>query len=112
VLAIGPNDLDERFSRPIKIRTTVSFEGKVKPLVACLLILTNSVAPEPEGSSLHSQQLATGPYPEHGMLKNPTSMKEILRRQNSLVITHRVSPASLLMSMLITARELWWTNQK
>jgi hypothetical protein len=27
-------------------------------------MLTNSVAPEPEGSSPHSQQPATGPYPE------------------------------------------------
>jgi hypothetical protein len=26
--------------------------------------LTKSVAPEPKGSSQHSQQLATGPYPE------------------------------------------------
>jgi hypothetical protein len=28
--------------------------------------LTNSVAPEPEGSSPHSQQPANGPYPEPG----------------------------------------------
>jgi hypothetical protein len=28
--------------------------------------LTNSVAPEPEGSSPHSQELANGPYPEPG----------------------------------------------
>jgi hypothetical protein len=28
--------------------------------------LTNSVAPDPEGSSLHSQQPANGPYPEPG----------------------------------------------
>jgi hypothetical protein len=28
--------------------------------------ITNSVAPEPEGSSPHSQQPATGPYPEPG----------------------------------------------
>jgi hypothetical protein len=27
---------------------------------------TNSVAPEPEGSSPHSQQPASGPYPEPG----------------------------------------------
>jgi hypothetical protein len=27
---------------------------------------TNSVAPEPEGSSPHSQQPANGPYPEPG----------------------------------------------
>jgi hypothetical protein len=29
-------------------------------------LLTNSVAPEPEGSSPHSQQPANGPYPEPG----------------------------------------------
>jgi hypothetical protein len=28
--------------------------------------VTNSVAPEPEGSSPHSQQPANGPYPEPG----------------------------------------------
>jgi hypothetical protein len=28
--------------------------------------ITNSVAPEPEGSSPHSQQPANGPYPEPG----------------------------------------------
>jgi hypothetical protein len=28
--------------------------------------LTNSVVPEPEGSSSHSQQSANGPYPEPG----------------------------------------------
>jgi hypothetical protein len=30
------------------------------------LCLTNYVAPEPEGSSPHSQQPANGPYPEPG----------------------------------------------
>jgi hypothetical protein len=29
-------------------------------------ILTNSVAPEPEGSSPHSQEPANNPYPEPG----------------------------------------------
>jgi hypothetical protein len=30
------------------------------------LTLTNTVEPEPEGSSPHSQQPANGPYPEPG----------------------------------------------
>jgi hypothetical protein len=34
--------------------------------------ITNSVAYEPEGSSPHSQQLATGPYPEP-VESNPNS---------------------------------------
>jgi hypothetical protein len=33
-------------------------------------ILTNSVAQEPEGSSPHSQKLATGPYLEFGSLRS------------------------------------------
>jgi hypothetical protein len=32
----------------------------------------------------------------YGMLKNPTSMEEILRRQNSTVILRQVPPVSLL----------------
>jgi hypothetical protein len=38
--------------------------GISKPLHT--FALTNSVAPEPEGSSPHSQQPASGPYPEPG----------------------------------------------
>jgi hypothetical protein len=32
---------------------------------------TNSVAPEPEGSSPHSREPATGPYPEPGEHASP-----------------------------------------
>jgi hypothetical protein len=35
--------------------------------------VTNSVAQEPEGSSPHSQQLATGPYPEPVESNPPSS---------------------------------------
>jgi hypothetical protein len=35
--------------------------------------ITNSVAPEPEGSSPHSQQPASGPYPEPGESTPPPS---------------------------------------
>jgi hypothetical protein len=36
--------------------------------------LTNSVAPEPEGLSPHSQQPANGPYPEPDeSIQHPTS---------------------------------------
>jgi hypothetical protein len=41
-----------KIPQPVKIRLYVE--------------LTNSVAPEPEGSSPHSQQPANGPYPEPG----------------------------------------------
>jgi hypothetical protein len=46
------------------------------------------------------------------MLKNPTSIKEILHRQNSAFLRH-VPPASLIDgSEGRVARELWWTNQE
>jgi hypothetical protein len=48
----------------------------------------------------------------YGMLKNPFSMKEILHRQNSVAISYQVSPALLLGSLLVIARELWWMNQE
>jgi hypothetical protein len=36
-------------------------------MISCYVSqLTNSVAPEPIGSSLHSPEPATGPYPEPG----------------------------------------------
>jgi hypothetical protein len=44
--------------------------------------LTNSVAPEPEGSSPHSQQPATGPCPEPaGTWGSTTSSKEFYNYQ-------------------------------
>jgi hypothetical protein len=56
----------------------------LKPFIpCCVLVLTNSVAQEPEGSSPHSQQPATGPCPEtvesnsHTPPK-PISLKSIL----------------------------------
>jgi hypothetical protein len=60
-----------------------------KTLVICiqtieLAQLTNSVAPEPEGSSPHSQQPANGPYPEpgestpHPSPPQPISLRSIL----------------------------------
>jgi hypothetical protein len=44
------------------------------------IIVTNSVAPEPEGSSPHSQQPATGPYPEPDESTPPVSPKSISLR--------------------------------
>jgi hypothetical protein len=44
----------------------------------------------------------------YGVLKDPTDMKGILRRQNSAV-----PPDSLLDDFAgRIARELWWTNQE
>jgi hypothetical protein len=42
----------------------ISFVIKKKTRVKNGCLLTNSVAPEPEGSSPYSQEPATGPYPE------------------------------------------------
>jgi hypothetical protein len=61
---------NNRFLRIVKIHSTTSFEEEVKPLVPC-----------------HSFC---------GMLKNPMNMKEVLHRQNSVVISHQVSPPLLL----------------
>jgi hypothetical protein len=61
---------DNGFLRAIKIRSATSFGGEVKLTV-----------------SFHKI---------YGMLKNPTSMKEILLRKNSAAIYRQVSPTSLL----------------
>jgi hypothetical protein len=56
----------------IKKFTCIKSEVKVR---------TNSVAPEPEGSSPHSQQPANGPYPEPGESNphpQPISLRSIL----------------------------------
>jgi hypothetical protein len=55
--------------RAITICSTTTF-GEVQPSVPCCNI--------------------------HGMLKNPTNMKQTLRRQNSAAISCQVSPALLL----------------
>jgi hypothetical protein len=44
----------------------MSFPEIFQPEISISMTLTNSVAPEPEGSSPHSQQPANGPYPEPG----------------------------------------------
>jgi hypothetical protein len=62
---------DNGFLRDIKIHSTASFVGEVKPFL------------------LHRKI--------YGMLKNPMSMKGILHRQNSAAISPKVSPASLLV---------------
>jgi hypothetical protein len=68
---VGSNQAeDDRFLRAIKIRSATSFGGEVKPSVPCRKM--------------------------YGMLKNPTSMKKTLHRQNSAIISSQVSPASLL----------------
>jgi hypothetical protein len=46
------------------------------------------------------------------MLKIPMSMKEILRRLNVEAISQQVSPASLVDSPLLIARELWQMNKE
>jgi hypothetical protein len=49
--------------------TVVSYLYPSRKFAVCFpksIQLTNSVAPEPEGSSPHSQQPANGPYPEPG----------------------------------------------
>jgi hypothetical protein len=61
---------DNGFLRMIKICSTTSFGWEVKLSVPC--------------------------RKTYFMLKNLTSMKEILRRQNSAAISCQVSPASLL----------------
>jgi hypothetical protein len=76
VLAVGPKFAgsnpteDDASLRQIKIRSTTSFGGKVKPLVHVIR--------------------------SYGMVKIPTSMKEILRRQNLSAISSPSFPASLL----------------
>jgi hypothetical protein len=46
------------------------------------MYLTNSVGPEPEGSSPHSQEPTTGPYPEPtgSNLHSPSHVKWVLCR--------------------------------
>jgi hypothetical protein len=44
-------------------------------------------------------------------LSYPTSMKKMLRRQNSAAISHPCFPASPLESLVVTTRCLWWLNQ-
>jgi hypothetical protein len=80
----GSNPIkNDEFLRETKIRSTTSFRGEVKPAVLCCR--------------------------SYGMLKNTTSVKEILRGQNSTFIRH-ILPASLLDGTSNVARELWWTN--
>jgi hypothetical protein len=59
----------KEFLRVIKIRSTTSFGDEVKPSVPCKI---------------------------YGMLKNPASIKEIFRLQNSATISRQVSPISQL----------------
>jgi hypothetical protein len=50
--------------------------------------LTNSVAPEPEGSSPHSQQPANGPYPEPGESTPPSPSQQISLRSILIPSSH------------------------
>jgi hypothetical protein len=76
VLDIGPKisgfklTEDNLLLRALKIHSMTYCRGEVKPSVPCHKI--------------------------YGMLKNSTSMKEILFRQNSAAISHQVSSALLL----------------
>jgi hypothetical protein len=76
VLAVGPKFAgsnpteDDASLRQIKIRSTTSFGGKVKPLVHVIR--------------------------SYGVVKIPTSMEEILRWQNLAAISLPSFPASLL----------------
>jgi hypothetical protein len=61
---------DERLLRVMKVSSTTYFGEEVKLSAPCCKI--------------------------YGMLKNPTSMKELLHRKNSALISCQVSLASLL----------------
>jgi hypothetical protein len=50
--------------------------------------LTNSVVQEPEGSSLHSQYLATSPYPEPVKSNPPPPPKPISLRSTLIPFSH------------------------
>jgi hypothetical protein len=57
------------------------FTQDVRRTLSDYTVLTNSVAPEPEGSSLHSQEPANGPYSEPGESTpdpQPISLRSIL----------------------------------
>jgi hypothetical protein len=61
---------DDGTLREIKVHSTTSFGGDIKPLLRS--------------------------HKTYGKLKNPTSIKEILHKQNSVAIFHELSPVSLL----------------
>jgi hypothetical protein len=46
------------------------------------------------------------------MLKNPSSMKEVLLRQNSLPFLTKYFLLHYQISLLIIAGELWWMNKE
>jgi hypothetical protein len=75
------------FLTAIKIRSTTSFGGEVKPSVPYREILRH-------------------------VKKTVRVMEEILRRKNSTATSRQVSPASLLAVSAGNARELRWTNQE
>jgi hypothetical protein len=62
----------------VKVRKTVIFD----------VILTNSVAPEPEGSSSHSRESTTGPYPNPGASTPHTHTQPISRRSILIAASH------------------------
>jgi hypothetical protein len=76
---VGSNPAEgDGFLREIKIRSTTSFGGEIKPSVPCHDILWH--------------------------VKDPYSMKEILV---SKIHGHQVFPALYQVSLLGTAREVW-----
>jgi hypothetical protein len=68
-----------------KVRSRTAFGGEVKPSAPCRKILRH--------------------------VKNPYSMKEIFRSQNSRIFITCFS-CFATRCLLVTARELWWVNQE
>jgi hypothetical protein len=59
--------LEHFFSCPLFIEVLLRMcPETIYTFIYNIITLTNSMAPEPEGSSPHSQQPANGPYPEPG----------------------------------------------
>jgi hypothetical protein len=71
---------DDGFLMAIKIRSTASLGGEVKPSVPCKILWH---------------------------VKNPTSMKEIVRRQNAAAISLPIFSCFATRCLLVIAAELW-----
>jgi hypothetical protein len=88
VLAIRPNVREFKPVRgrwAINVCSATSFGGEIKPSVPCRQILRH--------------------------VKDPCSMKDTCR-QNSLAFLAKVLLIRYRISLLVTARGLWWRNQK